>query len=103
MSKTFEANAEKALTLASSLKKHFNEVENLGISREVLNKLESNAKKAIEMNREVDALRETVSEKLHKANDKLSEVKDLAMDYRKIVKTNFPQEKWERYGVMDKR
>ena len=103
MSKTFEANAEKALTLASSLKKHFNEVENLGISREVLNKLESNAKKAIEMNREVDALRETVSEKLHKANDKLSEVKDLAMDYRKIVKTNFPQEKWEHYGVMDKR
>ena len=55
------------------------------------------------MNREVDNLRETVSEKLHKANDKLKEVKDLAMNYRKIVKMNFPQEKWERYGIMDKR
>lgn len=103
MSKTFEANAEKALTMASSLKKHFNEVEHLGVSRDVLNKLESNAKKAIDMNKEVDALRETVSEKLHKANEKLSEVKDLAMEYRKIVKMNFPQEKWERYGIMDKR
>lgn len=103
MSKTFETNAGKALTMVSCLKKHFNEVEHLGVSREVLNKLESNAKKAIDMNKEVDALRETVSEKLHKANEKLSEVKDLAMDYRKIVKTNFPYEKWERYGVMDKR
>ena len=103
MSKTFETNAEKALTMALSLKEHFNEVEHLGVSREVLNKLESNAKKAITMNKEVDALRETVSEKLHKANEKLSEVKDLAMNYRKIIKMNFPQEKWERYGIMDKR
>lgn len=103
MSKTFETNAEKVLTMALSLKKHFNEVEHLGVSREVLNKLESNAKKAITMNKEVDALRETVSEKLHKANEKLSEVKDLAMNYRKIIKMNFPQEKWERYGIMDKR
>ena len=103
MSKTFETNAEKALTMALNLKKHFNEVEHLGVSREVLNKLESNAKKAITMNKEVDALRETVSEKLHKANEKLSEVKDLAMNYRKIIKMNFPQEKWERYGIMDKR
>lgn len=103
MSKTFETNAEKALTMALRLKEHFNEVEHLGVSREVLNKLESNAKKAITMNKEVDALRETVSEKLHKANEKLSEVKDLAMNYRKIIKMNFPQEKWERYGIMDKR
>lgn len=103
MSKTFETNAEKALTMASCLKRHFNEVEHLGVSREILNKLESNSKRAIEMNREVDNLRETVSEKLHKANDKLKEVKDLAMNYRKMVKMNFPQEKWERYGIMDKR
>ena len=103
MSKTFETNAEKALAMASCLKKHFNEVESLGISREVLNKLESNAKKAIDMNKEVDALRETVSEKLHKANEKLSEVKDLAMNYRKIIKMSFPQDKWGRYGIMDKR
>lgn len=103
MSKTFETNAEKALTMALSLKKHFNEVEHLGVSREVLNKLESNAKKAIDMNKEVDALRETVSEKLHKANEKLSEVKDLAMNYRKIIKMSFPQDKWGRYGIMDKR
>lgn len=103
MSKTFETNAQKALTMASGIKSHLNEVAHLGIKAEGLDSLEAEAKKAIEMIQEVDQLRQTVSEKLQAANEKLADVKELAMGYRQTIKNNFPMEKWEYFGIMDKR
>lgn len=65
--------------MASGIKKHIAEVAHLGIKTEGLDKLEAEADKAIEMIREVDALRQTASEKLQKANEQLADVKELAM------------------------
>ena len=78
MSKTFETNAQKALTMASGIKKHIAEVTHLGIKTEGLDTLEAEANKAIEMIQEVDALRQT-------------------------IKNYFPMEQWEKFGIMDKR
>ena len=103
MSKTFETNAQKALTMASGIKKHIAEVTHLGIKTEGLDTLEAEANKAIEMIQEVDALRQTVSEKLQAANEQLADVKELAMGYRQTIKNNFPPEQWEHFGIMDKR
>ncbi len=103
MSKTFETNAQNALTMASGIKKHLSEVAHLGIKAEGLEKLEAEANKAIEMIQEVDALRQTVSEKLQAANEQLADVKELAMGYRQTIKNNFPPEQWEHFGIMDKR
>lgn len=103
MSKTFEINAQKALTMASGIKTHLSEVAHLGIKAEGLDKLEAEANKAIEMIQEVDALRQTVSEKLQAANEQLADVKELAMGYRQTIKNNFPPEQWEHFGIMDKR
>ena len=55
------------------------------------------------MIQEVDALRQTVSEKLQAANEQLADVKELAMGYRQTIKNNFPPEQWEHFGIMDKR
>ena len=55
MSKTFENNAQKALTMASGIKQHLSEVAHLGIKTEGLDKLEAEASKAIDMIKEVDA------------------------------------------------
>ena len=44
------------------------------------------------MIREVDALRQTTSEKLQKANEQLTDVKELAMGYRQTIKNNYPME-----------
>ena len=103
MSKTFENNAQKALTMASGIKQHLSEVAHLGIKTEGLDKLEAEANKAIEMIKEVDALRQEASEKLQKANEQLADVKELAMGYRQTIKNNFPMEQWERFGISDKR
>ena len=89
--------------MASGIKKHLSEVAHLGIKAEGLNKLEAEANKAIEMIQEVDALRQTVSEKLQAANEQLADVKELAMGYRQTIKNNFPPEQWEHFGIMDKR
>ena len=85
------------------IKKHLAEVAHLGIKTEGLDKLEAEANKAIEMIKEVDALRLEASEKLQKANEQLADVKELAMGYRQTIKNNFPMEKWECFGIMDKR
>ena len=89
--------------MASGIKKHIDEVAHLGIRTEGLDTLEAEANKAIEMIQEVDALRQTVSEKLQAANKKLADVKELAMGYRQTIKNNFPPEQWEHFGIMDKR
>ena len=89
--------------MASGIKKHIDEVAHLGIMTEGLDTLEAEANKAIEMIQEVDALRQTVSEKLQAANKKLADVKELAMGYRQTIKNNFPPEQWEHFGIMDKR
>ena len=89
--------------MASGIKKHLSEVAHLGIKAEGLEKLEAEANKAIEMIQEVDALRQTVSEKLQAANEQLADVKELAMGYRQTIKNNFPPEQWEHFGIMDKR
>ena len=89
--------------MASGIKKHLTEVAHLGIKAEGLDKLEAEANKAIEMIKEVDALRLEASEKLQKANEQLADVKELAMGYRQTIKNNFPIEKWEYFGIMDKR
>ena len=53
MSKTFENNAQKALTMASGIKQHLSEVAHLGIKTEGLDKLEAEANKAIERSRKL--------------------------------------------------
>jgi hypothetical protein len=68
-------------------------VAHLGIKAEGLDKLEAEVNKAIEMIQEVDALRQTVSEKLQAANEQLADVKELAMGYRQTIKSNFLSEK----------
>ena len=37
------------------------------------------------------------------ANEQLADVKELAMGYRQTIKNNFSPEKWEHFGIMDKR
>lgn len=43
------------------------------------------------------------SRKLDEANAQLNSLKERANVYRKLVKANYPQDQWERFGLMDKR
>lgn len=88
--------------MVAGIRSHFQELSKLGIGTAAVDKLEAEASKAIEMIREVDALRAEVSEKLRKAIQ-LCEVKDQANVLRYLIKSGFPQEEWVKFGIMDKR
>ena len=55
------------------------------------------------MSKKVDQLRLVVSEKFQAENEELADVQELANGYRQTIKNNFPMEKWEYFGIMDKR
>jgi len=103
MSKVFETNALKGKSLATGMKKRIAELEIYGVKEQDLTAMEQDADKAIDMIREVDSLREEVSNKLQAANEQLNSLRDRAFAYRKIIKQNYPQEQWAGFGLQDKR
>lgn len=103
MSKTFDLSVEKAQVLVAGIKKNYVELERLGIQWESLKQLEENSAQATAMIAEVEQMRETVSQKLQAANSKLDEVKNGYSALRQIIKLNYPQEQWAKFGLMDKR
>lgn len=103
MSKTYSDQVQKAELLVAGLKKNFELVKTRGISMEQIERLEKAATQAALMNREVETLREEVSLKAGAANKKLTEVKNDMQNAKQIIKRCFDQEKWQDFGVMDKR
>lgn len=89
--------------MVAGIRAHFQDISHLGIGSAVVDKLEADASKAIEMIRVVDALKAETSEKLHNANAQLDEVKDQANVLRHLIKSSYPQEEWAKFGIMDKR
>lgn len=103
MAKVYAEQVKKAQLLAEGLKKNYELVKSRGISMEQITQLETDANEAARMNAEVEALREEVSRKAALANQKLNEVKSLMMYNKSIVKRCFDPNKWQDFGVMDKR
>lgn len=103
MSKVYSEQVQKAQMLAAGLRKNFEQVKSRGISSEQIARLEEDAKEAARMNEEVEVLRAEVSAKAARANKKLTEVKSNMQDAKQIIKRCFDQEKWQDFGVMDKR
>lgn len=103
MSKVYSEQVQKAEMLAAGLRKNYELVKTRGISSEQIAQLEEDAKEAARMNEEVEVLRAEVSAKAARANKKLTEVKNNMQNAKQIIKRCFDQEKWQDFGVMDKR
>lgn len=103
MSKTIDLQIEKCRTLIEGLRKNMVELGSFGISNEDVDKLEGNLAHLQAASRECDELRATLSGKVKAMNDILSDVKSAYAENKKKIKANYPQERWMRYGVVDKR
>ncbi|MGM9741669.1 MAG: hypothetical protein ACI3ZC_01250 [Candidatus Cryptobacteroides sp.] len=103
MSKVFETNALKGKALANGMKKRLSDLSKYGVKETDLTAMEQDADKAISMIQEVDRMRAEISRKLEAANTQLNSVKDRANEYRRLIKSNYPPEQWESFGLMDKR
>lgn len=103
MSKTIDLQIEKCRTLIHGLSNNIDELSNKGINSGTLDAMTRNLDRLADANRECDELRATLSAKVKAMNAILAEVKDAYADNKRMIKTNYPQDKWLKYGVVDKR
>ena len=103
MSVTITNEIKKAEVLASGLKSHLDEVNQLGITAEGIKKMEEAMKTLRQKDEEVDALRREATLKGRENRELLAELKSQMLVYRKAVKQRYMQPDWIKYGVQDKR
>lgn len=102
MSVTVKNEINKAEVLASGLKKHLDEVKQIGINAEEIKKMEELSQKLLQKDEEVEALRREANEKGRENRELLAELKEQMLAFRKAVKQRYMQSDWIKYGVQDK-
>ena len=103
MSVTVKNEISKAEVLVSGLKKHLDEVKQIGINAEEIKKMEELSQTLLQKDEEVEALRREANEKGRENRELLAELKEHMFTFRKAVKQRYTQPDWIKYGVQDKR
>lgn len=103
MSKTIETQIEKSYVLVNGFRKNIDALRDKGINEETLSDMEGNLKSLEELNRQCDEMRARLKDKVREVNGVLDNAKQTYFELKKIIKNNYLQEEWSRYGVMDKR
>lgn len=103
MSKTIEIQVEKTNTLVAGLRKNIDKVSPKGVNPASLDKMESLSNQLLAASREIDSIREDLGAKVKAMNAIVSELKDVFIENKNIVKRNFEQPEWINFGVQDKR
>lgn len=103
MSKTIELQIEKSRVLIEGLSKNIEALRAKGISEDRLQKMSQDLSILKEIGSECDRIREELSGKVKCMNEILKSVKEAYAEKKNIIKTNYPQELWIKYGVQDKR
>ena len=103
MSKTTEIQIEKSRNLIEGLRRHVREMGERGVSNSEIDQMEKTVALLSEANAEVDRLREELTPKVKKMNDRMTLVKASYAETKKTLKGYYPQERWPDYGIPDKR
>lgn len=103
MSKTIDLQVQKSVTLINALRGRLDEVRDKGISLESLDAMQQRLEELQENAKEVETFRVKLSEQVKKTNAILTECKNAFINTKAVVRNNFLQEEWIKYGVTDKR
>lgn len=103
MSKTIDLQIEKVNSLIKGLNNNAAEMAKHGITSNDIAEMVNLNGKLTEANKECDAIRAQLSEKVKAMNITLILVKKRFQEIKRMIKNNYPQEDWAKYGVMDKR
>lgn len=103
MSKTIDLQIEKSTRLIEALKAHIEEFESKGVSMDELNAMTDNLNKLQDSSKVAEELRRKLSEQVRSTNNILAQCKDTYSKVKSVVRNNYPQEEWIKYGVTDKR
>lgn len=103
MSKTIEIQTEKSRALISGMTTNIASLKEYGVTEDELKRMATQLDALDRAGKECDNIRAMLTEKTREMNAILTEVKETYASMKRIVKTNFAQEQWIRYGVSDKR
>lgn len=103
MSKTIDLQIEKSRALIEGLSKNIETLRDKCIVSDELQAMTADLERLKVANDECDKIREELSQKVKNMNAILSGVKEAFAEKKRIIKVNYPQEQWIRYGVQDKR
>ncbi len=103
MSKTVDLQIEKSKFLIQGLRNNLEAVKGFGFTAKQLDDMEKQLEALAKASEETDAAYAVLDEKRKKMNEILDSAKDVFTERKKVIKTNYPQEKWINFGVQDKR
>ena len=103
MSKTYLNQVEKTKMLVNGLSDNQTLVRNVGISDEQVAELSQIAVEAEVLNKAVDDLRAALSVKTREANRKLVELREKTLAAKRVIKRCYEPERWQNFGILDKR
>jgi len=103
MSKTVDLQIEKSKELIAGYRKNLTELKGKGVTAEALDKMETELSTLKKLSVDCDATREALSAKVQRVNETLERVKNDFLETKKVVRNNYPQEQWIKFGIQDKR
>ncbi len=89
--------------LIDSLRANPDAMAHIGVGEDELKALDNELEALRKADDELEVLREQVSAGVRNANRLLADVRERYIATKKLVKENYPQDDWMRYGVPDKR
>lgn len=102
MSKTVEMQIEKSRGLIQGLRKHLSE-GGKGTTLQELTTMEQAIAALYAASEECERLRAELAPKVKHMNELLGSVKADYVNHKLIIKNTYPQERWQSYGLPDKR
>lgn len=103
MSKTVDSQIEKSKFLIQGLRNNLEIVKGFGFTAKQLDDMERQLDDLAKASEETEAAYAVLDEKRQKMNAILDSAKDIFTEKKKVIKANYPQEKWINFGVQDKR
>lgn len=103
MTKTIDNQVEKSTRLIKALKANIAEFESKGVSTARLDLMAEDLKHLEESSKAAEDLRRKLSEQVKRTNNILAKCKEDFARTKAVVRNNYPQEEWIKYGVADKR
>ena len=103
MSKTVDSQIEKSKFLIQGLRNNLETVKGFGFTAKQLDDMERQLDDLAKASEETEAAYAVLDEKRQKMNAILDSAKEAFIERKKVIKANYPQEKWINFGVQDKR
>lgn len=103
MAKTITDQIEKTELFIEGLRKNYELVADKGITTQTIDEMEILSKKLAEQDQKVETLRAELSKEVNEAREQLIDLRDKYRKTKQVVKLNFSQEKWQKFGLPDKR